>query len=221
MAEISLALRSFAVPGELAVAAAQYIEEIARRSVEERGSFHVALSGGRTPDLMFAELAECDLPWASMTIYQVDERIAADDDPARNLRSLTAAFAACGPRIVPMGVTDADLSEAARRYGEALPSRFDLVHLGLGADGHTASLVPGDPVLEVDDELVAITRPYQGHARMTLTYPALARADEVLWLVTGREKRDALARLRRADTTIPAGRVVAPRALIMADEAAL
>ncbi|MDE3082522.1 MAG: 6-phosphogluconolactonase [Acidobacteriota bacterium] len=221
MAETALPLRSFATPGEVAIAAADYVVQVARTALAQRGTFHVAFSGGRTPELMFAELAERDLDWSTTTIYQVDERIVAEDDPARNLRSLAAAFAARGPRIVAMGVTDANLLEAARRYGEALPARLDLVHLGLGADGHTASLVPGDPVLDVDDELVAITRPYQGHARMTLTYPALARADEILWLVTGREKRDALARLRRADVTIPAGRVVAPRALVMVDEAAL
>lgn len=168
---------------------------------------------------MFAELAERDLPWADTVFYQVDERIAPDDDPARNLRSLTAALAARGPRIVAMEVTDPDVAAAARRYGEHLPIRFDLVHLGLGADGHTASLLPGDPVLD-DDELVAITRPYQGHARMTLTYRALARADEILWLVTGSAKRDALARLRRGDPTIPAGRIAPARSLVMADEAA-
>ncbi|HSN02989.1 MAG TPA: 6-phosphogluconolactonase, partial [Acidimicrobiales bacterium] len=151
--------------------------------------------------------------------YQVDERIVGADDPARNLRSLSAALAARGPRVVAMEVTDADLAAAARHYGEQLPARFDLVHLGLGADGHTASLLPGDLVLD-DDNLVAVTLPYQGHARMTLTYRALARADEILWLVTGSEKRDALARLRRGDPTIPAGRIAPPRALVMADEAA-
>jgi 6-phosphogluconolactonase len=221
VAEANLELRRFATPGEVAAAAADYVAQIARESVDRRGSFCVALSGGRTPDLMFAELAALDLPWVATTLYQVDERIVAADDPARNLGSLTAAFAAQRPRIVPMPVTDADLTEAARRYGEELPRRFDLVHLGLGADGHTASLLPGDPVLDVDDKLVAITGPYQGHARMTLTYHALARADEVLWLVTGRGKRESLARLLRGDRTIPAGRIEAPRSLVMADEAAL
>jgi len=94
------------------------------------------------------------------------------------------------------------------------------VHLGLGPDGHTASLVPGDPVLEVTDALVAVTQPYQGHRRMTLTYPALARADQLLWLVTGADKREPLAKLLAGDESIPAGRVVAARSVVMADQAA-
>ena len=220
MPEATLALRSFATPREAAAAAAEHIALVARGAFARHGSFHLAVSGGTTPSLMFAELAECDLNWATTSIFQVDERIVAVDDPARNLASLTTALAAHTARIVPMDVTAGNLVESARRYGEGLPERFDLVHLGLGADGHTASLLPDDPVLESDD-LVAITRLYQGHARMTLTYRALARADEILWLVTGREKREALARLRRGDRTIPAGRVTAPRSLVMADEAAL
>jgi 6-phosphogluconolactonase len=119
-----------------------------------------------------------------------------------------------------MPVTDADLDSAAAAYAAALPERFDLVHLGLGPDGHTASLVPGDPVLAVQDRLVALTQPYQGHRRMTLTYPALARADQLLWLITGADKRDPLARLLAGDDSIPAGRVRAGRSLILADRAA-
>ena len=219
MAEVTLALRRFPTAGEVASAAADYVAQTARRSVADRGACALAVSGGRTPNLMFAELAERDLPWADTVFYQVDERIVADDDPARNLRSLSAALAARGPRVVAMDVTNPDLAAAARRYGKELPARFDLVHLGLGADGHTASLLPGDPALD-DDGLVALTLPYQGHARMTLTYRALARADEILWLVTGSEKRGALARLRRGDPTIPAGRITPARSLVMADEAA-
>jgi 6-phosphogluconolactonase/glucosamine-6-phosphate isomerase/deaminase len=119
-----------------------------------------------------------------------------------------------------MPVNDGDLEAAARRYGDSLPARFDLVHLGLGPDGHTASLVPGDPVLEVTDRPVAVTAEYQGHRRMTLTYPALARADQLLWVVTGADKRAPLARLWAGDPSIPAGRVEAAASLIMADTAA-
>ena len=91
------------------------------------------------------------------------------------------------------------------------------MHLGLGPDGHTASLVPGDPVLDVSDRLVAVTQPYQGYRRMTLTFPALAHAELLLWLIVGAEKRDALVRLLSGDESIPAGRVSAPRSVVMAD----
>jgi 6-phosphogluconolactonase len=119
-----------------------------------------------------------------------------------------------------MPVNDADLDTAAAAYAASLPERFDLVHLGLGPDGHTASLVPGDPVLSVTGALVAVTQPYQGEQRMTLTYPALARAVQLLWLVTGADKRDPLARLLAGDESIPAGRVRAARSLVLADAAA-
>ncbi len=122
--------------------------------------------------------------------------------------------------MLAMPVEDPDLEAAAAAYAELLPGRFDLVHLGLGPDGHTASLVPGDPVLEVSDRLVAVTQPYQEHRRMTLTYPALARADEILWLISGEDKRDALARLLAGDTSIPAGRVQARHSTILADSSA-
>ncbi|MEO3859155.1 6-phosphogluconolactonase [Acrocarpospora sp. B8E8] len=135
--------------------------------------FTFAVSGGHTPWQMFAALVTRDLPWPNITIFQADERVAPDGDPDRNLTHLRENLGAVGAEVVPMPVTDADLEAAARRYAELLPARFDLVHLGLGPDGHTASLVPADPVLTGTDRLVALTRPYQGHPRMTLTYPAL------------------------------------------------
>ena len=133
----------------------------------------------------------------------------------RNLTHLRESLGNADPEVIAMPVEDADLEAAAGAYAKRLPDRFDLVHLGLGPDGHTASLVPGDPVLEVADRLVAVTEPYQGHRRMTLTYPALARADQVLWL-----KREALARLLAGDQSIPAGRVEARHSMILADAAA-
>ena len=119
-----------------------------------------------------------------------------------------------------MPVEAGELEAAAAAYAAGVPERIDLVHLGLGDDGHTAALVPGDPVLEVDDRLVALTGEYRGRRRMTLTYPALARAEQLLWLVTGADKADPLARLLAGDRSIPAGRVTAGRSLVVADRAA-
>ncbi len=170
---------------------------------------------------MFEKLAHLDVSWADVVIYQVDERIAPPGDATRNLTNLERSLGESRPTIVPMPVNDDDLDEAAASYAQLLPERFDLVHLGLGPDGHTASLIPGDPVLTVRDRLVAVTGVYQGEQRMTLTYDALARADQLLWLVTGADKRTALSDLLRGDTSNPAGRVVAAASTVMADEAAL
>jgi 6-phosphogluconolactonase len=197
------------------------IAERARDAVAARGAFDLAVSGGRTPWLMLAHLADEDVPWSNVSIYQVDERIAPDGDPDRNLTHLQESLpSAALERLVPMPVTATDPEAAAEAYAAALPDRFDLVHLGLGDDGHTASLVPGDPVLEVSDRDVALTEEYKGRRRMTLTYPALGRAPEVLWLVTGAEKAEPLAKLLAHDESIPAGRVRAQRSLVLADEAA-
>lgn len=204
----------------VAASAAEYVAVLARGAVAARGRFTFAVSGGHTPWAMFAALAAKDVPWADVDIFQVDERVASDGNPDRNLTHLRASLGSAPALVHPMPVTDPDLSMAAAAYATALPQRFDLVHLGLGPDGHTASLVPGDPVLAVNDMLVAVTQPYQGHPRMTLTYPALARADQLLWLVAGADKRDPLARLLAGDTSIPAGRVTAARSLVLADAAA-
>ena len=205
----------------LAARAAGFVADRIRAAVAADGTFTCAVSGGQTPWLMLAELARQDLPWSSVEIYQVDERVAADGDPVRNLTHLRQILGSRPVTLVPMPVTGPDLEAAAAAYASRLPARFDLVHLGLGADGHTASLVPGNPVLEVTDRLVAVTGPYQGHRRMTLTYPALARAEEILWLVTGASKHDALARLLAGDQSIPAARVQARRSVIFADAPAV
>jgi 6-phosphogluconolactonase len=207
-------------PAAVAQAGASLVAEAARDAVGARGTFHFAVSGGHTPWAMFAELASETVPWQSVVIYQVDERVAPPEDPDRNLHHLRQALGSAPARVVPMPVEEQDLVAAAASYAGELPGHFDLVHLGLGPDGHTASLVPGDPVLEVEDRLVALTQPYQGRVRMTLTYPALARARQILWLVTGADKLEPLARLLAGDTGIPAGRVEADASLVLADAAA-
>lgn len=205
-------------PAAVARRAAAVLAEHARLAVAERGAFTLAVSGGSTPWAMLALLGETGFPWEQAAIYQVDERIAPAGDPARNLTQLERSLPAAGvARVRAMPVEEPDLQDAAQRYARALPDPFDLIHLGLGPDGHTASLVPGDPVLDVADRDVALTGVYMGHRRMTITYPVLDRARALLWVVTGADKRDALGRLRRHDDSIPAGRVAAGRALVLAD----
>jgi 6-phosphogluconolactonase len=204
----------------LAVEAARYVVERARAAIVDRGRFTFAVSGGHTPWTMLGVIASCEVPWERVVIFQVDERVAPAGDDDRNLTHLVESLGGVPARLEAMPVGDDDLGAAAARYGRRLPARFDLVHLGLGFDGHTASLVPGDPVLDVADRPVAVTGEYQGHRRMTLTYPALARAGEILWIVSGASKRDALGRLLHGDRSIPAGRVEASRSTVMADAAA-
>ena len=183
--------------------------------------FTFAVSGGSTPWSMFAALPRDDFPWERTTIYQVDERVAPSGDPSRNLTHLRESLPPdTTVRVRPMPVEDADLDAATQRYARSFPERFDLIHLGLGPDGHTASLVPGDPVLDITDRCVATTQPYMGQRRMTITYPVIDRARALLWVITGSDKREALRRLLEHDPSIPAGRVVADRALVLADEAA-
>jgi 6-phosphogluconolactonase len=217
-----MALEIEILPDAEAVArrGAEIVAEHATAAIGDHGTFTFAVSGGRTPWAMFADLAGT-LPWEKVTIFQVDERIAPDGDPDRNLTQLERALPPGGSADVhPMPVWADDLEAAAAQYAEELPPAVDLVHLGLGPDGHTASLIPGDPVLDVSDRDVALTGEYQGRRRMTLTYPALDRARAILWLVTGADKVDALARLRAGDGTIPGGRIATAHALVVADAAA-
>lgn len=211
-------------PNDISVAlrAAELVVEHAQAAIAARGEFTLAVSGGHTPGQMFADLARReDFPWEQTAIYQVDERIAPDGDANRNLTLLWDNLPeAAISRLHAMPVQETDLQQAADRYASTLPERFDLIHLGIGADGHTASLVPDDPVLDIADRDVAITGLYMSLPRMTVTYPVLDRARALLWLITGQEKRDALHRLRAQDQSIPAGRVSPAHAVIVADAAA-
>ncbi|HKC49296.1 MAG TPA: 6-phosphogluconolactonase [Myxococcota bacterium] len=210
--------------------AAEWIAGAARAAAAARGWFAIAVSGGHTPGQMLQALAREDVPWDAVHVFQVDERVAPAGHPDRNLTQLREDLITRAPlqpeQVHAMPVESADLEAAAQQYALTLrtiagdPPVLDLVHLGLGADGHTASLVPGDPVLEVGDRDVAVTGVYQGRRRMTLTYPALDRARERLWLVTGSDKAGMLARLRDADVSIPAGRVRRDGSRVLADAAA-
>lgn len=188
-------------------------------AIASRGRFTFAVSGGHTPWAMFRALADEDLPWEAIGVWQVDERVAPDGDPDRNLMLLVQALPEA-TELHAMPVTEEDLDAAAERYAASLPEAFDLVHLGMGDDGHTASLVPGDPVVEVTDRDVVLTREYRGRRRMTLTQPALDRSRRVLWLITGEDKAAMLPRLLAGDPSIPAGRVSAEEQLVVADRAA-
>jgi 6-phosphogluconolactonase len=220
----------FPTADDAALAAAKAIAVAAREAVAARGRFVLAVSGGRSPWLMLRALAGENVPWPALHVVQVDERIAPAGDPARNLTHLMETLVAHAPlradQVHAMPVEDPDLDAAAARYAATLraiagtPPVIDLVHLGLGPDGHTASLVPGDPVLAVTDRDVATTAPYQGRRRMTLTFPAIDRARAILWLVTGDDKPAAFAKLRAADPSVPAGRVEQAGASVYADAAA-
>jgi 6-phosphogluconolactonase len=210
--------------------AAAWIALQAREAVAARGRFTLAVSGGKTPGRMLRALAAENVPWREVQVFQVDERVAPAGDPDRNLTLLRESLLGRVP-ILPgnlhaMPVEEADLAAACAAYARGLsdatgaPAVLDVVHLGLGTDGHTASLVPGDPVLEERSADVAMTRPYAGRRRMTLTYPVLDRARHVLWLVTGADKAPVMPRLLSGDPAIPAGRVRADHALALADRAA-
>jgi 6-phosphogluconolactonase len=211
----------------VARAGAAFTTVEAHAAVAARGRFIMAISGGRTPWTMLRVLADEPMPWADVHVVQVDERIAPDGDPDRNLTHLRESLLAHCPlppeQVHAMPVDSADLEAARRRYALTLeqlagsPPVVDLAHLGLGPDGHTASLVPGDPVLDVTDADVALTGPYQGRRRMTLTYPMLNRSRRILWLVTGDEKAEMLSRLLAGDRSIPAGRIDQHRAVVLAD----
>ena len=218
-------------PEAVAQRAAELIAQNARDAITARGRFLMAVSGGRTPWIMLRALADEQLPWEKVHIFQVDERIAPAGDPDRNLTHLRESLLEHAPlaeqNLHPMPVEDANSESGAAQYSKTLqeiagdPPVLDLVHLGMGPDGHTASLIPGDPVLSVTDRDVATTGVYQGRRRMTMTYPVLNRARKILWLITGADKQEAFRKMRVADPSIPAGKIRQEQALVLADRSAV
>ena len=217
-------------PAAVAAEAARVIAQEGRGAVAVRGRFTLAVSGGHTPWQMLRALAGEVVPWANVYLAQVDERVAPPGDPDRNLthlrESLLERVSLRPEQVCAMPVEAPDLESAATQYARRLqeiagsPPVLDLIHLGLGPDGHTASLVPGDPILNVTKADVGLTQPYQGRLRMTLTFPMLNRARRLLWVVTGEDKAAMLVSLRQSDPAIPAGRVRQDQALLLADRAA-
>lgn len=219
-----------ATPADVARAAADWLRDEIEAAVAQRGRCLLAFSGGRTPWETITALAAEPLPWSRVEVFQVDERVVPRDDPRRNARRLADALLAPG-RLAPaafhempvearnLELAAADYEAALERAGGLLPV-LDVVQLGLGADGHTASLFAGDPALDAQDRDVALAGPYDDTRRMTLTIPPIDRARRVLWIVTGGEKADAVLRLVAGDRTIPAARVATVRAALFVDAAA-
>jgi 6-phosphogluconolactonase len=237
MKSVEMLMKIDVFPDATAVArqAAAIIAEEARAAVVARDRFVLAVSGGKTPWLMLRALGSEKVPWEKVHILQVDERVAPAGHADRNYTHLRESLlervrlrgeTGNGATIYPMPVESPDLEIAAKTYARTLleiagdPPVIDLVHLGLGPDGHTASLVPGDPVLDIKDTDVALTQIYQGRRRMTLTYTVINRCRRILWLVTGPDKAGPLERLRKADRSIPAGRVRQDHAIVLADKEA-
>ncbi|MBN7810751.1 6-phosphogluconolactonase [Algoriphagus sp. H41] len=223
-------IRTFQSADEVAQEAANFIADRIRENIAKKDFFTMAISGGRTPWEMIKELAKQDLPWEKVFLFQVDERIAPDGHPDRNLtqlfKSIENTKLPTRLNIFPMHVVAEDLDEACQEYAETIKrvtetGKLDLVHLGIGTDGHTASLIPGDEVLAVQDRDVALTsNPYQGRYRMTLTYPLINQAEKILWIITGEEKAEMLSRLLQQDPTIPAGSIGQEQTTILTEESA-
>jgi len=229
--DVSLPLRVFGDAAAASRAGAEFIADEARQAVAERGRFVMAASGGTTPYEMYRQLAAQDLPWPKLHVVQVDERMVPPGNKDRSLRLLEETLVELGelaPRCLHPMPADSPYPEPAMRFYSTVlsdlagtPPVLDVVHLGLGADGHTGSLVPGDAALDVKDrDVVSTAGPYRGTRRMTLTYPILNRARAILWLVTGGAKAEMLGRLLEGDARIPAGRIHRERAVVFADEAA-
>ena len=201
---------------DLVEAAAAHVRAAATAAIGTRGRFRIALAGGSTPRALYPRLVE-GIDWTRTTVFFGDERAVGPDDPQSNYRMARETL--LGPAGVPAGnvvrwrAEDPDLDSAARDYERGLtigtkPPWLDLALLGLGPDGHTASLFPGTSALAEESVLaVAVDVPQLGTRRLTLTYPALCGARDVCFLVTGRDKASAMA------AVVEGGRLPAARIL--------
>ena len=203
--------------------AADLIAASLRAAISARGTASVAFSGGQTPTTMLETLATLPLPWQRVHVFQVDERVVPDGDPERNSTALRHALLdRVDTNSHLMDVTALDLVESAQRYAGLLQVHepLDVVHLGIGDDGHTASWPPGAPVVDDRDHVVAIVGLFRGFVRMTITPPVVDRARAVVLLVAGTDKAPVLARMLAGDRSLPASRVLGERTVVVADEAA-
>ncbi len=207
-------------------AAAQFIAARLAAAIAGRGQATLAISGGRTPWGLLTRLAGHALDWKAVRLFQVDERIVAADDAARNWKHfLRTALATRIPSTNhhPMPVEIADAKQAASQYAQLLirhcgrPPALDVVHLGIGADGHTASLFAGDALLQERQRLVGVSAIYDGHARLSMTLPVLNHAGCIVWYVTGTERKHSVSRLFAADPDIPASQVKRTHAVCFTD----
>jgi 6-phosphogluconolactonase len=216
-------------PAALAARCADAVAEQLAKAAAAQGTATLAVSGGSSPLGFFAELAGRSVPWPSVHVFQVDERVAPPGHADRNLTGLQAALLDRVPippaNVHPMPVEEPDIEAAAAAYADDLRAttggagRLDVVHLGLGDDGHTASWPPGDPVVDATAD-VAVVGPFNGRLRMTLTPPAVNRAGRIVWLVSGAAKAAVVARLLAGDAALPASRVRRHDAVLLVDAAA-
>jgi 6-phosphogluconolactonase/glucosamine-6-phosphate isomerase/deaminase len=199
--------------------AAAWIARRIRDAVRRRDAAALALSGGSTAPPMIDALVQLDVPWDALTVWQVDERIAPDGDAARNANQLVP-LERLPCRVRAMPVTATDRRAAAVRYAAGLPDRFDVVHLGLGDDGHTASWPPGLDRIRDSERAVELVGRFNGWERMTLTRRVVNGARSRVVLTTGSGKRTMVERWSLGDPTIPISGVRRARTWVFVDAAA-
>ena len=203
---------------EAASFAGAWLADRLREAIGERGVASLAVSGGSTAPGLFAALAgEPEVAWSAVSLWQVDERVALDGDPDRNAGQLDALPSAATVHLMP--VTAPDLSIACDEYAATLPERFDVVHLGVGPDGHTASWPPGDPVAR-SSRSVAMSDEYQGRRRMTLTPAVVNAATWRLVYVLGASKSEVVASWLQGDDSLPIGLVEERSTVVVLDPGA-